>query len=122
MPYMRYLCNFRATNGCKGSIIWFDHAVWTMINKLKLFFLNYLTVVDRLVTFMIWMHKFAKMAVKAAIVFQIKREQMINRAIQLLENPRQELLTDISNTPIASKIERLLKGPKFSFTHPGSPS
>ena len=87
MPYMRYLCNFRATHGYKGSIIWFDHDVWTMINKLKLFFSNYLTVVARLTTFMIWMHEFAKMAVKAAIVFQIKREQMINGAIQLFENP-----------------------------------
>ena len=37
-PYMRCLCNPRATNGCKGSIIWFDHAVWTMINKLKKIF------------------------------------------------------------------------------------
>lgn len=29
---------------------------------------------------------------------------------------------DITYTPIASKIERLLKGPKFSLAHPGSPS
>ena len=42
-PYMRCLCNPRATSGCKGSIIWFDHAIWTMINKLDVFFPNYPT-------------------------------------------------------------------------------
>ena len=121
-PYMRCLCNPRATSGCKGSIIWFDHAVWTMINKLEVFFPNYPTAVTRLVAFMIWMHESARVAVKAAIVFQVGREQMIKAAIQLAENPSQHLLTEISDTPIASKIERLFKGPKFSLAHPGSPS
>lgn len=121
-PYMRCLCNPRATSGCKGSIIWFDHAVWTMINKLEVFFPNYPTAIARLAAFMIWMHESAKVAVKAAIVFQVGREQMIKAAIQLAENPSQRLLMDISDTPIASKIERLLKGPKFSLAHPGSPS
>ena len=121
-PYMRCLCNPRATSGCKGSIIWFDHAVWTMINKLEVFFPNYPTAVARFAAFMIWMHESAKVAVKAAIVFQVGREQMVKAAIQLAENPNQRLLTEISDTPIASKIERLLKGPKFSLAHPGSPS
>ena len=121
-PYMRCLCNPRATSGCKGSIIWFDHAIWLMINKLDIFFPNYPTTVARFAAFMIWMRESAKVAVKAAIVFQTGREQMMKAAIQLSENPNQKLLTDITETPIASKIERLLKGPKFSLAHPGSPS
>ena len=121
-PYMRCLCNPRAINGCKGSIIWFDHAVWTMINKLEVFFPNYPTAVARFAAFMIWMRESARVAVKAAIVFHITREYMINAAIQLSENPNQRLLMDITDTPIAGKIERLLKGPKFSLAHPGSPS
>ena len=121
-PYMRCLCNPRAINGCKGSIIWFDHAVWTMINKLEVFFPSYPTSIARFAAFMIWMRESAKVAVKAAIVFQTSREHMIRAAIQLSENPHQRLLTDIAETPIASKIERLLKGPKFSLAHPGSPS
>ena len=119
---MRCLCNPQATTGCKGSIIWFDHAAWTMINKLEVFFPNYPTAVARLAAFMIWMHESARIAVKAAIVFQVGREQMIKAAIQLAENPSQRLLTEISDSPIANKIERLLKGPKFSLAHPGSPS
>jgi hypothetical protein len=47
---------------------------------------------------------------------------MMKAAIQLSENPNQRLLTEIHESPIASKIERLLKGPKFSLAHPGSPS
>lgn len=121
-PYMRCLCNPRATSGCKGSIIWFDHAIWTMINKLEIFFPNYPTIVARFAAFMIWMRESARVAVKAAIVFHTGRELMIKAAMQLSENPNQRLLTDITESPIASKIERLLKGPKFSLAHPGSPS
>jgi hypothetical protein len=121
-PYMRCLCNPRATSGCKGSIIWFDHAIWTMVNKLDTFFPNYPTSVARFAAFMIWMRESARVAVKAAIMFHTGREQMMKAAIQLSENPNQILLTEIHDSPIASKIERLLKGPKFSLAHPGSPS
>jgi hypothetical protein len=47
---------------------------------------------------------------------------MMKATIQLSENPNQRLLTEIHDLPIASKIERLLKGPKFSLAHLGSPS
>lgn len=119
---MRCLCNPRATSGCKGSIIWFDHAIWTMINKLNIFFPNYPSIVARFAAFMICMRESARVAVKTTIVFHTWREHMIKAAIQLSENPNQRLLTDITESPIASKIERLLKGPKFSLAHPGSPS
>ena len=95
-PYMRCLCNPRAINGCKGSIIWFDHAVWTMINKLEVFFPSYPTSIARFAAFMIWMRESGKVAVRAAIVFQTSREHMIRAAIQLSENPHQHLLTDIA--------------------------
>ena len=121
-PYMRCLCNPRAVNGCKGSIIWFDHAVWTMINKLEVFFSSYPTSIARFAAFMIWMRESTKMAVRAAIVFQTSREYMIRAATQLSKNPHQRLLTEIVETPIANKIERLLKGPKFSLAHPGMPN
>lgn len=121
-PYMRCVYNPWATSGCKGSIIWFDHAIWTMVNKLKIFFPNYPTSVARFGVFIIWMYESAKIAVKAAIVFYTGREYIIKAPIQLSQNPNQRLLKDIMDAPIASKIERLLKGPKFSLAHPGSPS
>ena len=121
-PYLRCLCNPKAISGCKGSIIWYDHAIWTMINKLEVFFPSYPTSIARFVAFTIWMRESAKVAVKAAIVFQTSREHMIKAAIQLSENPHQRLLTDIAETPIANKIERLLKGPKFSLAHLGTPN
>ena len=121
-PYLRCLCNPRASSGCKGSIIWFDHAIWVMVNKLEIFFPAYPTSIARFAAFLVWMKESARTAVKAAIVFQTGREHMVRAAIQLSENPQQRLLTDIADTPIANKIERLLKGPKFSLSHPGSPS
>lgn len=121
-PYMRCLCSPKANSGCKGSIIWFDHAIWLMVNKLDMFFANQPTNTTRLAAFMLWLSGAARVAVKAAVVFQLGREQMIRAAIQLAENPNQKLLADLNDAPLAGKIERLMKGPKFSLSHPASPS
>ena len=121
-PYMRCLCNPRAITGCKGSIIWFDHAIWAMINKLEMFFPDQPNNNTRFGAFMLWLSSAAKIAVKAAIVFHIGREHMITAATQLSENPTQKLLPNLQDAPLATKIERLLKGPKFSLMHPGSPN
>ena len=69
---------------------------------------------------MIWMHELARVRVKATIIFYIGREQMVKTTIHLFENPHQRLLTEIIKTPIANKIERILKGLKFSFFQPHS--
>ena len=68
-PYMHCLCNPRVIYGCKGSIIWFDHAIWIMINKLEVFFSSYPTSIARFVTFIIWMQESTKVAIKAIIIF-----------------------------------------------------
>jgi hypothetical protein len=93
-----------------------------MINKLEVLFPNYPTIVVMFVAFMLWMKEFARVVVKAAMVFHTWRDHMIKAEIQLSENSSQRLLIDIKETPIASKIERLLKGPKFSLAYPGLPS
>ena len=121
-PYMRCLCNPRAISGCKGSIVWFDHAIWTMINKLDMFFPNLPTNTTRFAAFMLWLSSAAKIAVKTALVFHTIREHMVTAAIQLAENSSQKLLPELKDAPLAVKIERLLKGPKFSLLNPGSPS
>ena len=121
-PYMRCLCNPRAVSGCKGSIVWFDHAIWTMINKLEMFFPNQPTNNTRFAAFMLWLSSAAKIAVKAALVFHTTREHMVTAATQLAENSTQKILPELKDAPLAVKIERLLKGPKFSLMHPGSPS
>ena len=115
---MRCMCNPRAVNGCKGSIVWFDHAIWTMVNKLDMLFLNQPTNNTRFAAFMLWLSSAAKIAVKVALVFHIGREHMVTAATQLAENSIQKLLPDLKDAPLAIKIERLLKGPKFSLLHP----
>ena len=121
-PYMRCLCNPRAISGCKGSIVWFDHAIWTMVNKLEMFFPNQPTNNTRFAAFMLWLSSAAKIAVKAAVVFHVGREHMVEAAIQLAEKSSQKILPALNDAPLAIKIERLLKGPKFSLMNPGSPS
>jgi hypothetical protein len=121
-PYMRCLCNPRAVSGCKGSIVWFDHAIWLMVNKLDMFFPNQPTNNTRFAAFMLWLSSAAKIAVKASIVFHTGREYMVTAAVQLAENSTQKLLPDLNDAPVALKIEKLLKGPKFSLMNPGSPS
>lgn len=37
-PYLRCCCDASAPTGCKGSVIWFDHAIWFMLNHLDRFF------------------------------------------------------------------------------------
>lgn len=87
-----------------------------------MFFKNQHTNTTRLAAFMLWLSGVARIVVKAAIIFQFGREQMICAAVQIAENPGQRLLADLNDAPIASKIERFLKGPKFSLSHPASPS
>ena len=67
-----------------------------MINKLEVLFPSYPTSIARFAAFMIWMRESAKVAVRAAIVFQTSREHMIRIAIQISKNPHQHLLTDIA--------------------------
>lgn len=93
-----------------------------MINKLDVFFPNQPTNNTVFAAFMLWLSSAAKIAVKAAIMFHIGREHMVTAATQLVENPIQKLLPYLNDAPLAIKIERLLKGPKFSMMHPGSPS
>ena len=56
------------------------------------------------------------------MVFQFGKKQMICAVVQLAENPSQKLLADLNDAPIASKIERMMKGTKFFLSHPASPS
>jgi hypothetical protein len=37
-PYLRCACHQNASSGCRGAIIWFDHAIWYMVNNLSKFF------------------------------------------------------------------------------------
>jgi hypothetical protein len=93
-----------------------------MINKLEMFFPNQPNSTTRFAAFMLWLNSAAKIAVKDAIVFNIGRKHMIEAATQLFENPTQKLLPTLQNAPLATKIERFLKRPKFSLMHLGSPS
>ena len=106
--YMRCLCNPRVVSGYKGSIIWFDHVIWTMINKLDIFFPNQSTKSTRFTAFMLWLSSAAKITVKAVIVFHIEIHHIVTAATQLAKNPIHKLLPNLNDIPLAIKIERFL--------------
>ena len=37
-PYIRCTCEQNATSSCTSTMLWFDHAIWYMINNLESFF------------------------------------------------------------------------------------
>ena len=106
--YMRCLCNPRAISGRKYSIIWFDHVIWTMMNKLDIFFPNQSTKSTRFTAFMLWLSSAAKITVKAVIVFHIEIHHIVTAATQLAKNPIHKLLPNLNDIPLAIKIERFL--------------
>ena len=93
-----------------------------MVNKLDMLFSNQPTNNTRFAAFMLWLSNATKIAVKAAIMFHIGREYIVMAATQLAKDSNKKLLLDPDDAPLAIKIGRLLKGPKFSLLHPGSPS
>lgn len=72
---------------------------------------------------MLWLRSASKIALKVVVVFHMGREHVVAVVTTIFfENPTQKLLHDLNNAPLATKIERFLKGPKFSRLHQGSPT
>jgi hypothetical protein len=54
-PYLRCIFSKDARTGCKGDIMWFDHAIWHMINHLDVFFVDtdFPTLASKFVAFFV---------------------------------------------------------------------
>jgi hypothetical protein len=65
-PYLRCACSQNAKTGCKGNMIWFDHAVWFMLNNLERFFdSRYPSLATKYGAFITWMSAACSVAVRA---------------------------------------------------------
>ena len=123
-PYLRCACHPKSTTGCTGSVIWWDHACWYMVNHLEKFFPdeNFPTLKAKLMAFMIWMQGAGRTAIRCQIAFTYTRTWMCNGAIQFAANPMGKILPELPELPGPKKIERLLKPASFSVANPGTPS
>jgi hypothetical protein len=55
-PYIRCMCDQAATTGCKGTMLWFDHAIWFILNNLERFFdSTYPTLTAKYGAFITWL-------------------------------------------------------------------
>ena len=123
-PYLRCACHPKSTTGCTGSVIWWDHACWYMVNHLEKFFPDetFPTLKAKLMAFMIWMQGAGRTAIRCQVAFNYTRNWMCTAAIQFVANPTGKILPELPELPGTKKIERLLKPASFSVSNPGTPS
>ena len=95
-PYLRCLCKGDGVNGCKGDVLWFDHAMWMMVNNLTLFFPDdtFLALSAKFGAFLIWLSNAARMAVCHQVVFGHLRELMVTTPLEYADIPSANLLAD----------------------------
>lgn len=123
-PYLRCTCDQNATNGCNGAIIWFDHAMWYMINHLERFFpdTEFPSLSAKFLAFIIWSSSVARTAYKWHMTFTYTRLWMKEGILQYAQQPQEPLFSKYPDLPGFRYIERLLKPPSFSIANPGTPS
>lgn len=123
-PYLRCSCNVNAKTGCTGTMLWFDHAIWFLVNHLDRFFddKNYPTLASKYGAFLIWIKGTCRTAVRAQLTFKEMRRLMATAALEYAVDPAAKLLTKFYEAPGARKIERLFKPASFSEQFLPSPS
>ena len=125
-PYLRCNCSSQSATdgspGCDGSVIWWDHAVWMMVNRLELFFgEEYPTLRSKLAAFWIWIASSGKAAVKSHLTFSFRRDITLEGVLEYANNQTGRLLKKYGDGAGIRQIERLIKPPSFSLANP-SPS
>lgn len=123
-PYLRCLCSKDARNGCRGDIMWFDHAIWYQINNLGVFFpdADFPTLLSKFLAFLTWLSTVARVAVRYQIAFAFARELMIEASLELVKDPNAKLLARHPDGTGIRKIKRLFKPAGFTASNPGTPS
>jgi hypothetical protein len=122
-PYLRCACSQNAKSGCRGNMIWFDHAVWFMLNNLDRFFdSRYPSFTAKFGAFLTWISSAALQAVRMQLIFIAYRKLMEIAAVELAANPIEKLLAKYAEAPGAQQVERLVKPATFSLETAPSPS
>jgi cellobiose-specific phosphotransferase system component IIA len=115
-PYLRCACSQNAKNGCRGNMIWFDHAIWYMLNNLDRFFdSRYPSLASKYGAFITWMSAACSIAVCTQVTFIAYRRMMEIAAVELAANLSDKLLAKYGEAPGARQVERLFKPASFSL-------
>ena len=116
-PYIRCTCEQNATSGCTGTMLWFDHAIWYMINNLESFFDQAYgsKLAGKYGAFITWINGAARQAVRAQITFMKIRHLMATAALEATVNVDGKLLAMYFEAPGAKIVERFVRPAQFSL-------
>jgi hypothetical protein len=123
-PYIRCMCEQDAASGCKGTMLWFDQAMWFLVNNLERFFDSAYgnSLVAKFGTFITWLSGAARLAVHTQITFMVTRRLMVEAALEGTVNPDGKLLASYYEAPGTRQVECYIKNAQFSLTTAPSPS
>lgn len=104
-------------------MLWFDHAVWYMVNHLDTFFDEaYPNLAAKFGAFIAWLSTAARVAVRYQITFNAIRRMMEDAALEATVNPSGKLLAKHYEAPGARQVEKYIKPASFSLEMAPSPS
>lgn len=123
-PYLRCSCKHDAEIGCRGDVMWFDHAVFYMINHLGIFFQDDLfpTLASKFAAFLVWMSEAARVAVRHQVTFAHTRGFMCEAALEFATDPESKLLSKHPDGQGIRNIVRLIKPAGYSTSNPNTPN
>ena len=116
-PYLRCTCSQNAKSRCKGEMIWFDQAIWFMLNNLERFFdkVSHPSLAAKFGAFLTWISAATSVVVRMQISFLKYRHLMEIAAIELAVDPSQKLLAIHGDAPGALQVERMFKLAAFTI-------
>ena len=104
-PYIRCSCSQEANDGCKGAMLWFDHAIWFMVNTMERFFDNsYPTLTTKFAAFMTWLQHAARMVILHQITFLGLRRMMEQASLEATVNVDRKLLASYYEAQVHAKL------------------
>lgn len=119
-PNFRCTCKPDLSKGCRGDVMWFDQAVWYMVNNLHVFFdhQTYPTLSAKFAAFIIWISGATPVAVKHQIIFHYIRDMMVEASLQFAADPQSKLLATYPQGAGVRQVERWIKPASFSAVNP----
>jgi hypothetical protein len=103
-------------------MLWFDHAIWFILNNLERFFdSTYPILATKYGTFIMWLNGAAKLAVCHQITFLAFCRMMEDATVEYSTTPDIRLLAKFYKAPSARQVERFIKPAQFSIETLPSP-
>lgn len=104
--------SFISTNGCRREVLWYDHAIWYILNHLPNFFLNEDSMHSTFMAFLIFLSS-TKDTVMDQITFMYTCELLIKVSLEQHENPKGIFLSGYGVAEGILQVEQLIKPTTF---------